>query len=179
VSLPHGATVTKFIVYYMDNSTSSLNAILKRYPMDSASIIDIASVISSGAEAGWRYGEDAIITQPAVDLQSYSYGVEVILPPTNSVRLIGFRIDYQFGAFAPAVMKNSIRGPCHLSGQNMAIQPGITALSGQKHVLAISHVKRGRKLRRVTDIVVYVAVTSGFSLFIAATKGNRPPPARD
>jgi hypothetical protein len=106
VSLPQGATITKFVVWYRDNNPSAdIWAAISRAAIDDSSVGQIARVDSSGAVAGVGYGEDTTITDPTVDMQSYTYWVETYLPPSSGAGIVSFRIDYSYSGYLPLVTK--------------------------------------------------------------------------
>jgi hypothetical protein len=106
VALPHGALITKFVVWYYDNDTGKeLSVDLYRLPLESEYGTSIASVSSAGASASNRYAQDTSISTPVVDLQSYSYAIQASLPASPSVGLVAFRIDYQYTNSLPLIMK--------------------------------------------------------------------------
>gem|GEM_PF-4006166 len=105
LTLPHGATITRFVVYYLDDSTSNLSAYLAKGAFDSTYGTVIATVNSTGAAATLRNSETTTISSPLIDNQSNSYWVELSLPANSSVRLAGVRVDYAFTNSLPAVLK--------------------------------------------------------------------------
>lgn len=106
VSLPQGATVTKFVVWYYDNDASqNMWAALALGSLGTNYGSVMAEVDSSGASTDNRYGEDTTITNATIDLQSNSYWVEGRLPPSTSVGIVAFRIDYQYASSLPLIMK--------------------------------------------------------------------------
>lgn len=106
LALPHGATVTKFVLYFDDSSASAdLSAGLYRCTLDSATCDMPAFATSSGAP-GYGFAEDSTISVPVIDNQSFVYMAEAILPNTTAVGLIGVRIDYEFSAKMPLVTKD-------------------------------------------------------------------------
>jgi len=106
VALPHGATVTKFVLYFDDSSASDdTYAALYRCGLDSGTCITSAFATSSGAP-GYGFAEDGTISVPVIDNQSYVYMAEASLPTTTAVGLIGVRIDYGFSAKVPLVTKD-------------------------------------------------------------------------
>lgn len=107
VSLPNGATITKFVVWYYDNSASyDMWAAIGRAPMDYSSVEQIAHVDSAGAATSVRYGVDSTIIDATVDMQSYTYWVEAFLPPSSNAGIVSFRIDFGYPAYLPLVTKN-------------------------------------------------------------------------
>lgn len=105
VQLPHGATITKFVVWYTDNSTATLWAALARAGLDDSSVAQIGYVTSTGAATGIRYVQDTTIATPLVDNGSYMYWVEVGLPPNSGAGILSFRIDYRYGSALPLISK--------------------------------------------------------------------------
>jgi hypothetical protein len=103
--LPNGASITKFVVYYYDNDASNLSATLHRAAFDKLFGTTMANVTSSGTGDFVRYGEDISIDVPIIDQQSYYYWVEVSLPPTSFVQLVGVRVDYGYPNNLPLVQK--------------------------------------------------------------------------
>jgi hypothetical protein len=106
VSLPHGATITKLVMYYFDNAAADLEVSLVIIPLDSALGGDyMATVKSSGAEMGDRYGESTAISYPIIDQQLNSYAIQVMLPPTSDVMLIAVRVDFAYQNQLPLINK--------------------------------------------------------------------------
>lgn len=105
VHLPHGATITKFVVWFNDNNTANLWAALARAGLDDSSIAQIGYVASTGAATGIRYVQDTTIATPLVNNGSNMYWVEVGLPPNSSVGILSFRIDYRYGSSLPLILK--------------------------------------------------------------------------
>jgi len=106
LALPHGATVTKFVLYFDDTSASDdVFASLYRCRLDSGTCDMPAFATSSGAP-GYGFAEDSTISVPVIDNQSYVYVAEANLPNTTAVGLIGVRIDYEFSAKVPLVTKD-------------------------------------------------------------------------
>lgn len=105
VNLPNGATITKFVVWYIDNSTSYMWAALARAGLDDSSVGQIGYVASTDAAPGIRYLQDTTITTPLVNNGSYMYWVEVGLPPNSGAGILSFRIDYRYGSALPLILK--------------------------------------------------------------------------
>ncbi len=108
IPLPHGATVTKFVVYYFDASDGkNLDAQLIRRPSDTKDLNTMARVVSSSNSYDYTYGSDDSIEFASVDNQSNSYFAEVKLPAEvgYNVCLIGVRVDYTFPGYLPCVTK--------------------------------------------------------------------------
>lgn len=106
VSLPHGAVITKFVVWAYDNNASQdLWAVIARAGADGSGVSQIARVDSSEAVAAVRTFEDTTILTPNVDLQNYVYWVEVFLPPGSATGIVSFRIDYGYPAYLPMLTR--------------------------------------------------------------------------
>jgi hypothetical protein len=106
VSLPQGVSVTKFVVWYLDLSASlDMSAALVRAPLDATLGSAMASVQSFGDSTANRYEEDTTITNPTVDMQSYTYWVETYLPPGSAAGILSFRIDYAYPSYLPLATK--------------------------------------------------------------------------
>lgn len=106
LSVPNGATVTRLLVYYYDNhATLYLKGTLMRVGLDVGDVTPMAEASSPGGSAGYGYAETVSIAAPVIDQQSYAYVVEVQLPPTSEVRLVGVRIDYAYAVSLPLVTK--------------------------------------------------------------------------
>jgi hypothetical protein len=107
ITLPHGATITKFVAYYFDNNAEKYIYIeLFRKPLDSFEVQTMASVGSSGANSHPTYWFDDSIQYATVDNQSNTYFAMVYIPVnSSSLGLIGVRVDYSFPTYVPLVNK--------------------------------------------------------------------------
>lgn len=106
VQLPHGVTITKFLVFYYDNSaTYNFTASLLRASLDQEYGTGIAGMSSYDSSASVRYMESTTISYPVVDNQSYQYFIQLEMPPTLDVGLVSVRIDYQYSSALPRVVK--------------------------------------------------------------------------
>ncbi|MEL7625394.1 MAG: hypothetical protein AAGU15_00865 [Anaerolineaceae bacterium] len=108
VNLPHGAKITKVVVYYFDNSaTSNIWVILAGISMDDYLLPNLAYLVTSGAEANNRVMEDTTISPDVIDNQSFAYWVEVGIPGNESsnLNLRGIRIDYEYPVSLPLINK--------------------------------------------------------------------------
>lgn len=105
VNLPNGVTITRFVVWYTDNSTSNMWAALARAGLDDSSVAQIGYVASTDAAAGIRYLQDTSIATPVVNNGSYMYWVEVGLPPSSGAGILSFRIDYRYGSALPLTLR--------------------------------------------------------------------------
>ena len=108
VDLPHGATITQFSAWIVDNDPATdrnMWAVLAEMNMDGTGIQQIARVDSSGAQPSVRVLTDTTIIHPVIDLQNKAYWVEIYMPPSSDVAFISFRIDYTYDAFAPLISR--------------------------------------------------------------------------
>jgi len=108
VSLPNGATITKFVVYYYDDcSTHDMAVRLERSAASSDVTQPIAEATTSGNETSYRYAEDSTIDWPVVDQQIYAYRVIVLIPQGCDIGLSleSVRIDYGYGVSLPIAVR--------------------------------------------------------------------------
>lgn len=106
VVIPHGATITKFVAWVVDNNaTYGTNAILARAAQDDSDVIQLVNLSTTGQSSLKQHLETTTISNPNVDLQNYMYWVEVGLPPNSSGGIVSFRIDYSFDSFAPMIRR--------------------------------------------------------------------------
>jgi hypothetical protein len=103
--LPKGATVTKLVAYYYDNSTSDMSAYLMVCPLDNQGCNTMANVGSSGAVDASRTSEDTTINFALIDTSLYSYMIEMSLGPGVALRVRGLRIDYAYNSALPVIVK--------------------------------------------------------------------------
>jgi hypothetical protein len=103
VSLPHGATINKFVIWVTDNAPTDMWAAIGKMGQDDSSVVQVAYVASSGAAPGYRVFTDTTMVSPQVDLQNYVYWVEVYLPPNSAAGLVSFRIDFTYASYAPVI----------------------------------------------------------------------------
>jgi len=108
LALPHGATVTKFVVFFYDNGLAlDVQASLLKCSYWDGYCTRMAEVASSGTDTGSRAVEDSTIVDPVVDNQSNWYVAQVLLPPAPlgyEFALEAIRVDYGYGAALPIVM---------------------------------------------------------------------------
>jgi len=109
ISLPHGAIVSKFVLYYYDNSHDvDFTAHLWRSPHAGGMDEPMASS-NSWYEDGFGNLSDTSIDYAEIDLQNYGYFVRVNFtsPYTEgqNLRLAGVRVDYSFPSYLPGVTK--------------------------------------------------------------------------
>lgn len=105
LNLPDGSIINKVVLYYYDsNTTLNLTATLRRVSFSGGGT-DIGYINSAG-DGGYGYDEGSV---PAVlvDNQNYSYKITVIFPggAGNTVKLVGFRIDYGYSTYLPLTNK--------------------------------------------------------------------------
>lgn len=108
VNLPHGATITKMVVYFRDSSvTKDLWAALAKINMDTGAYAQIGYVESTESSVDLQVLEDITISQPIIDNKSNGYWLEISLPGevSNDLRLRGIRIDYAYAVSLPLVSK--------------------------------------------------------------------------
>jgi hypothetical protein len=106
--LPNNVTITQMVVYFYDNFTDG-QIIVHLYRNDpaSASWVDVATVVTAGAQPQYRSSAQTSITQPVVDQQSYTYSLSVgIAPGGNQLRLTGIRIDYAYATNLPLILND-------------------------------------------------------------------------
>lgn len=108
LTLPHGATITKVTLYYIDGSSKDLTLFLVRVS-GNLNMKYLANVITSGNVPDER----VISVEPSafniVDNQSFSYYLGANFPASNSVAanllLINVRIDYAYTVYTPTIMR--------------------------------------------------------------------------
>lgn len=105
IYIPNGATITKLVVYYYDNVASDLIGRLVRGPFSDVYGLAMAETYSSGTGTINRYVATTTIATPVIDNQSNAYLVEVYLPPSIDLRLVGMRVDYAYPTGLPLVEK--------------------------------------------------------------------------
>lgn len=109
VYLPQGAKVNKVTMYYYDtNSEGYVRAYLTRVPLGGglAGFQDLASLVSD-TNTGYANFSDNIIAYETIDNATYSYLIDLYFSypaATTSLRVTGFRIDYEYPSYLPTVM---------------------------------------------------------------------------
>ena len=103
LSLPDNIKITKVVVYFYDNSElddqDDLVVALWRCDPSTGDHVEMATVASSGAQDQYRNAADTSIIEPMVNQQSYSYYLEVGMPPRgDTLRVAAVRIDYRYRA---------------------------------------------------------------------------------
>ena len=109
VNLPHGAVITKFVVYYYDSANINLFAQLIRLNLDNDQYTVLSEFVSSGIAWENRVGEVGLFStvDPVVDNQSNAYRVEFGLPGgvDSTLGIRGIRIDYSYPVNLPMINK--------------------------------------------------------------------------
>ena len=111
VQLPHGTKITKLIYYCRDNTAYYTYANLVRSsPADYGTQFDsVYSAWSTGDSGNQTIVEDTPATAgtEVVDNSRYSYAVHIYFSGGSGLRAYGVRIDYEYGSFLPAVLKDA------------------------------------------------------------------------
>lgn len=97
VSLPHGATVTKFTIYYYDDSTNG--EILARLRYSNLGTGSYAMAEALSADGGYGDTEDTSIDHAEVDNETRAYYVRVQFPAapySGTLNFKGVVIEYQY-----------------------------------------------------------------------------------
>jgi hypothetical protein len=111
VSLPQGAIINKFILYYRDNDpVLGIQGYLGRFALPEGGSTILFAQVNSNSKLqsdNLNYVEFTNILSgyAVVDNQRYVYLVQINLPPTNNLWVYGFRIDYSFSTNLPLIMK--------------------------------------------------------------------------
>jgi len=111
VNLPHGVTVTKLVLYYIDTDLpKSAKVYLYRHP-----VLDVWSFAMAGVSSPedqlvstWSYTETTTITDPVIDNQATMYYINVELPipgPAAILMISGVCIDYGYTVMLPGVTR--------------------------------------------------------------------------
>ena len=105
VIMPHGASITQFLINYTDYSSQSITAELSRVNFSATSAEIVAQVSSEGSGEGILSATSTIM-YPVIDQQNYMYYVLVTIPGNNlnQLEFIGVRIDYGYPSFLPTVV---------------------------------------------------------------------------
>lgn len=108
VNLPHGAKITKVVLYYVDNSsTYNIDIALLGMNMEVFGTPNLAYLITSGADPNNRVIEDTSISSDTIDNQSYVYWIEAHLSggQSTNLQIRGIRIDYSYPVNLPLINK--------------------------------------------------------------------------
>ena len=65
----------------------------------------MAVVSSSGANPNPVSDQTTAISAPVINSQANQYWIELHLPASSSVRIIGFRIDYNYPTYVPLLQR--------------------------------------------------------------------------
>lgn len=104
--LPNGVIIRKLVAYYYDNNqTGNMAVYLYQCPLGWEGCNTMASVSTTGYSDSFRTAEDTTIAYSSIDTSSYSYHLEMSLPPGSTVRVQGFRIDYANTSLLPLIQK--------------------------------------------------------------------------
>ncbi|NLC14562.1 MAG: hypothetical protein GX768_11040 [Chloroflexi bacterium] len=108
VNLPHGAQITKVVLYYFDNSPTD-NILFYFYAtnLDTSEIFGLTTFGSTGADANNRVRTSTTITPDTIDNQSNAYWIYVTVPGSQyaNLKIRGVRIDYSYQVNVPLVNK--------------------------------------------------------------------------
>lgn len=109
LALPHGATITKFVVYFYDNDPSQdIIVSLSQGPFTDGYTSPIVQIQSTSYDPNNLQVLEAIPTSNnVVDNQNNTYSVETYLPssPNIDVALVGVRVDYAYPGMLPLIQK--------------------------------------------------------------------------
>ena len=113
VQLPHGATITQVILYYIDNGDDKIRLRLQSCPLTNPTYdnsTDLISMESTGASSYARVViGNSFPNGNIIDNEKNSYVILIDLPSTpvntNNYAVGGVRIDYAYSVNLPAVMK--------------------------------------------------------------------------
>lgn len=106
--IPNKAVINQMVVYYLDNDpggSMNLDADLVLVPLLADGGYLMAEVVSSGSNTSPVYGATSSILFPTVDLSVGSYMVQVNLPASSNVILLGVRIDYGYSVSLPVIKR--------------------------------------------------------------------------
>lgn len=107
VHLPHGATITKMVVYYLDNANPYLD--LQVWFLECGLVTASCAPVIYGATAhaspDMRIGEFPPAGSAVIDLQSNYYLVEIQIPGPAEIGLSGIRIVYGYPTYLPAISR--------------------------------------------------------------------------
>ena len=96
VSLPHGATVTKFTVYYYDSSNDGITVTLRYSNLGTGSY---AMAEAASVDGGYGSSDDTSIDYAAVDNEMRAYYVRVQFPTsayTGTLNFKGVVVEYEY-----------------------------------------------------------------------------------
>ena len=107
ITLPHGATITKLTLYYLDNSTAYNLELYLTQNNGTGGSFTMASLETEGTAVAYRTLSTTAIDDPTVDNQNYSYSLYINLPPDPGaiLRVTNVRVDYEYSSFTPLIAK--------------------------------------------------------------------------
>lgn len=107
INLPHGAKITKFVLYYYDNSPGDdILAALQRGPLIAEFPSGMALINTQGTGTTNWSSEDSTIVDPVIDNQSNSYYVLVEFANSGHLlHLLNVRVDYVYPYQLPLINK--------------------------------------------------------------------------
>lgn len=107
LNLPHGATISKIVVYFTDNSPETLQIRMGTINPEVVYETVIGEVTSTGEDPNPRVLEDTSILMNVVDNQNFGYILVVSLPGGQgmNINLGGVRIDYSYPVNLPLIKK--------------------------------------------------------------------------
>ena len=104
--LPHGATITQLVLYFVDNGTSGIEVYFTAYPLDSSVPALMVNMATSEASPDLRtLAANTFPNGDVIDNQSTFYFIIIRLPPGSNYQVAGVRIDYKFPISLPLIMK--------------------------------------------------------------------------
>ena len=99
VHLPDGAEVTSLIVFYKDNSISSIKVQMTRNNMYSSTVQTMAEWTSSGQDGGWRTQKIQPIDYGGINNDGYGYFVYLyFVGADEELKVRGIRVNYIAGS---------------------------------------------------------------------------------
>lgn len=104
--LPNGATITKFVLFYYDTDPGEdVRALLRRSPLTGVGSYEEMAYAISMDSSGFGYYETTQINHQVIDLQEYSYVIEVYLRKgySTNIGLTGIRIDFEYPSYLPLI----------------------------------------------------------------------------
>ena len=107
VNVPHGATITKLVVYFLDLDASR-NMLVNFYRDNNDNFTrTLIGQAASFGSAGLIYATDTSIDFPIVDLNNNNYSLELHFPDTPfgsyEMGFLSARVDYSYPAYLPTI----------------------------------------------------------------------------
>ena len=107
VYLPHGATITQVVLYYVDSGPADIVVLLLSIPFDDPAVPNkIVEMKPTGANSVQR--TLIVNTFPngsIIDNQSNFYVLSMVLQAGDNYQIAGVRIDYSYPINLPLIMK--------------------------------------------------------------------------